>query len=166
MRAPLVLVAAVLVVVAAAGLAGAAEWGLIQPGVSTTQSVRAQYGTPSRVDRQKVDNYDTEKWIYQDDRAPTGIVRLTVDFGLLRDGKYQPDIVRAFELEPHGGTFNRGIVSNGWGLPDRVGQQGNEDVFLYKEGLLVYFAENGWNVRLMIFTLPQPRDPTEEKPQR
>ena len=166
MRAPLVLVAAVTVVVAAAGLVGAAEWGLIQPGVSTTQSVRAQYGTPSRMDRQKIDNYDIEKWIYQDDRAPTGIVRLTVEFGLLRDGKYQPEVVRVFELEPHGGTFNRGIVSSGWGLPDRIGQQGNEEVFLYKEGLLVYFAENGWNVRLMIFTLPQPRDPTEEKPQR
>ena len=118
------------------------------------------------MDRQKIDNYDIEKWIYQDDRAPTGIVRLTVEFGLLRDGKYQPEVVRVFELEPHGGTFNRGIVSSGWGLPDRIGQQGNEEVFLYKEGLLVYFAENGWNVRLMIFTLPQPRDPTEEKPQR
>jgi len=89
MRAPLVLVAAVTVVVAAAGLVDAAEWGLIQPGVSTTQSVRAQYGTPSRMDRQKIDNYDIEKWIYQDDRAPTGIVRLTVEFGLLRDGKYR-----------------------------------------------------------------------------
>lgn len=165
MRAGVVLVAP-LVVLLAVRPAAAAEWGLIQPGVSTTQSVRAQYGTPTKIERVKVENYDTEKWIYEDDRAPTGIVRLTVDYGLVKDGKYLPDVVRSFELEPHGATFNRGIVSNGWGIPDRVGRQGNEDVFLYKDGLLVYFAENGWTVRLMVFTLPQPRDPTEETPRR
>ena len=71
MRAQPVLVA-VMVLIAAGGRAGAAEWGLIQPGVSTPQSVRAQYGPPSRVEREKVDTYDTEKWIHQDDRAPTG----------------------------------------------------------------------------------------------
>jgi len=42
----------------------AAEWGLIRPGVSTTATVRAKYGAPTRVDRQKVDNYDTENWVY------------------------------------------------------------------------------------------------------
>ena len=165
MRAAIVLVTALIVLVAA-GLAGAAEWGLIQPGVSTTQSVRAQYGAPSKIERQKIDTYDTETWIYQDDRAPTGIVRLTVEFGLLHDGKYRADVVRAFQLEPHGSTFNRGVVGNGWGVPDRAGRQGNEEFFLYKEGLLVYFDEGGWNVRLMVFTLPQPRDPTEETPRR
>jgi hypothetical protein len=165
MRAPSVLGLALLMLLAA-GSIDAAEWGLIQPGASTTQSVRAQYGAPSRTEREKVDNYDTEKWVYEGDRAPAGIARLTVEFGLLHEGTYRADVVRAFELEPHGGTFNRGIVSNGWGFPDRLGRQGNGDVFLYKDGLLVYFAEDGWNVRLMVFTLPQPRDPTEETPRR
>ncbi|HET7341194.1 MAG TPA: hypothetical protein VFL90_07005, partial [Methylomirabilota bacterium] len=59
---------------------------------------------------------------YEGDQAPSGIVRLSVDFGLLHEGKYRPDVVRAFELEPHGSTFNRGLVANGWGAPDRVGQ--------------------------------------------
>jgi hypothetical protein len=165
MRAPalgIVVLAALLL--AAPAITRGAEWGLIQPGVSATQSVRERYGAPTRVVRQKVDNYDTESWVYEGDRAPTGIVRLTVDFGLLRDGKYRPEIVRAFQLEPHGSTFNRGIVVNGWGLPDGGGRQGDEEYFVYKEGLLVYFdKDNTFNVRLMIFTLPQPRDPTEER---
>src|SRR5439155_1572603 len=80
---------------AAPALASAAEWGLIQPGVSTTRAVRERYGAPTRVDRQKVDNYDTESWVYEGDRAPAGIVRMTVDFGLLRETKYRADIVRA-----------------------------------------------------------------------
>ncbi|HET7341193.1 MAG TPA: hypothetical protein VFL90_07000 [Methylomirabilota bacterium] len=157
------LVAAATLLLAAAASALAAEWGLIQPGVSTTQTVRGQYGAPTRMTREKIENYDTEKWIYEGEQAPAGIVRLSVDFGLLRDNKYRADLVRAFELEPHGSTFNRGIVSNGWGVPDRVGHQGDADVFLYKDGLLVYFTPDGWNVRLMVFTLPQPRDPTEER---
>jgi len=27
----------------------------------------------------------------------------------------------------------------------------------------VYFNPDGWTVRLMVFTIPQPRDPTEER---
>ena len=143
--------------------ARASDWGLIRPGESTTQTVRARYNAPTRVERQKVESYDTENWVYEGEQAPSGIVRLTVEFGIVQDGKYRADIVRSFRLEPHGSTFNRGIISNGWGLPDRAGQRGDQDFFLYKDGLLVYFAPDGWAVQLMIFTLPQPRDPTEER---
>jgi hypothetical protein len=143
--------------------ARAAEWGLIQPGVTTTQGVRERYGAPSRIERQKVETYDTERWVYEGPRAPTGIMRMTVDFGLVRDSRYQPDVVRSLSLEPHGATFNRGIIGNGWGFPDAGGREGDEEFFVYKEGLLVYFAKDGWNVRLMVFTVPQPRDPTEER---
>ena len=162
MRRPLLFVT-LLLGLALAPVAFAAGWGLIEPGVSTMQTVRERYGAPSRTERKKVDAYDTESWIYEDDRAPTGIVRLTVDFGLLRDNKYRADVVRAMALEPHGATFNRGIIGNGWGLPDGAGRQGDEEFFVYKEGLLVYFNPDGWTVRLMVFTLPQPRDPTEER---
>jgi hypothetical protein len=157
------LVAVLLAALLLAPAAFAAEWGLIEPGVSTTQTVRERYGAPSRTDRKKVDQYDTETWIYEADRAPTGLVRLTIDFGLLRDNKYRPEVVRVFQLEPHGATFNRGIIGNGWGFPDGNGRQGDEEFFVYKEGLLVYFNSDGWTVRLMIFTVPQPRDPTEER---
>jgi hypothetical protein len=141
---------------------GAAEWGLIRPGVSTTEALRARYGAPTRVDRQKIDKYDTESWVYEGDQAPTGVERLTVEFGLVQQDKYRADVVRAFRLEPKPGTFNRGVVTNGWGFPDRMGRENQQDIFLYRDGLLVYFDESGWNARLMVFTLPQPRDPTEE----
>jgi hypothetical protein len=154
----LLLVALLLV----AGPAPAAEWGLIRPGVSTMDSLRAQYGAPTRVDRQQVESYDTEVWVYEGPMAPTGMERLTVEFGLVQQEKYRADVVRAFRLEPKPGTFNRGIVTNGWGFPDRMGRENQSDIFLYREGLLVYFDEAGWNARLMVFTLPQPRDPTEE----
>ncbi len=140
----------------------AAEWGLIRPGISTTGSVRAKYGAPTRVDRQKVESYDTENWVYEGARAPVGVERLTVEYGLLQEQKYRPEIVRAFRLEPKPGTFNRGVITNGWGFPDRMGHENARDIFLYREGLLVYFDESGWNAKLMVFTLPQPRDPTEE----
>jgi len=141
----------------------AAEWGLIQPGVSTTKNVRDRYGAPSRTEQKKIEKYDTETWIYEGDRAPGGIIRMTVDFGLLHDNKYRADVVRTLQLEPHGATFNRGIIGNGWGFPDGNGKQGNEEFFVYKDGLLVYFNPDGWTVRLLLFTVPQPRDPTEER---
>jgi hypothetical protein len=157
------LAAVLLAALSVAPAAFAAEWGLIQPGVSTTQTVRERYGAPSRTERKKVEKYDTETWIYEGDRAPTGLMRLTVDFGLLRDTRYLPEVVRVFQLEPHGATFNRGIIGNGWGFPDGSGKQGAEEFFVYKDGLLVYFNPDGWTVRLMVFTIPQPRDPTEER---
>lgn len=154
---------AVVVLVAAAGAAVAAEWGLIRPGNSTMDSVREQYGAPTRMVREKIEGYETENWVYEGPRAPTGILRLTVEFGLVQSDKFRREVVRAFRLEPRPGTFNRGVISNGWGFPDRMGREGDEDLFLYKDGLLVYFDKEGWNARLMVFTLPQPRDPTEER---
>ena len=146
------------------GVASGAEWGLIQPGVSTKATVRARYGEPTRTTRQKVeDKYETETWIYEGPRAPTGITRMSVEFGLLQDDRYRADTVRVLQLEPHGATFNRGVVTQGWGFPDGGGYQGEEDFFVYKDGLLVYFNKDGWTVRLMVFTLPQPRDPTEDR---
>jgi hypothetical protein len=152
----------VVLVLLAGTPADAAEWGLIRPGVTTKEAVRARYGAPTRVDRQKVETYDTEAWIYEGERSPTGLDRLTVEFGLLQQDKYQADLVRAFRLEPRPGTFNRGVIANGWGFPDRMGRENDRDIFLYRDGLLVYFDESGWNAKLMIFTVPQPRDPTEE----
>jgi hypothetical protein len=166
MRGRLAVAVVALFVLAPALPAGAAEWGLIRPGVTTTEAVRAKYGAPTRVDRQKVDSYDTESWIYEGPKAPAGIEKMTVEFGMLLADKYRPEIVRALRLEPKPGTFNRGVVTNGWGYPDRMGREDQNDLFLYRDGLLVYFEPSGWNAQLMIFTVPQPRDPTEEPQQR
>lgn len=152
--------------VLAAGLAGplaagrlpaarAEEWGQIRPGVSTTGTVRARYGAPTRVDRTKEQGHDLEDWVYEDAQAPAGMIRLVVHFGLLADGAFEPEVVRGFRLEPKPGAFNRKLIIDGWGSPDREMQQDNEKVLLFRQGLLVYLHEDG-QARLMVFSLPQP----------
>jgi len=163
MRRTRLVVVLVLAALLPGPLARAAEWSLINPGVSTSANVRERFGAPTRTEKKKIEKYDTESWNYEGDRAPAGIVRMTIDFGLLHDNKYRPDVVRVLQLEPHGATFNRGIINNGWGLPDGAGKNGEEEFFVYKDGLLVYFNPDGWTVRMMLFTVPQPRDPTEER---
>jgi hypothetical protein len=150
----------------AAGLAGplaagrlpaahAAEWGQIRPGTSTRETVRARFGEPTQVDRTKEQGYDLEDWVYEGAQAPVGMIRLVVHYGLLTDGAFKPEVVRGFRLEPKRGSFNRKLIIDGWGAPDRQTQQDNEQVLLFRQGLLVYLHEDG-QARLMVFSLPQP----------
>ena len=165
MRRLLALITVVAVLAPALPVA-AAEWGDIRPGISTTANVRAQYSTPSKSSKQKVENYDTETWIYEGPQAPAGLNRLTVEFGLVQSDKYQANVVRDFRIEPLPGGFTRTVVNLGWGQPDRMGRDGETDVFVYLEGLIVYFDDTGQNAKLMLFTVPQPRDPADEPPRR
>ncbi len=133
----------------------AADWSGISPGTSTRETIRERYGAPSREARQKVEGYDTAQWIYDGMRAPTGMKRMTVEFGLLTPGGFRPGVVRYFVLEPKPGVYDRRTVVNGWDFPDGVGEEGGRQVFFYKAGLKVTFdAED--NALSMIFTLPQP----------
>src|SRR4249920_3375952 len=104
MRRLLTLITVVAVLAPALPVA-AAEWGDIRPGISTTANVRAQYGAPSKSSKQKVENYDTETWIYEGPQAPAGLNRLTVEFGLVQSDKYQANVVRDFQIEPLPGGF-------------------------------------------------------------
>lgn len=156
---------AAVVVALSVGLpAQASDWGEIVPGQSTMESVRAQYGGPTKTEAQKIENYDTMSWVYEATQAPAGMKRLVIDFGILQAGGYRKDVVRSFKLEPKPYVFNRRSVLNGWGPPDRVGKQGDDEVFLYAKGLIVIFDKEGWDARLMMFTLPQPIEPA--KPSR
>lgn len=149
---------------AAVAPARASEWGTIVAGSSTMESVRTQYGGPTRSENQKVDNYDTASWIYEGAQAPPGLIRMVVDFGILQAGGYRRNVVRSFKLEPKPGVFNRGTVIAGWGRPDRVGKQGDDEVFFYAEGLVVIFAKDGGPAQTLVFTPPQPLEPA--KPSR
>jgi hypothetical protein len=149
----------VVAVMAAAPPALAAEWGTIVAGSSTMESVRAQYGGPTKTETQKVDAYDTASWIYEGAQAPRGLVRMTVDFGILQAGGYRRDVVRSFKLEPKPGVFTRGTVIAGWGRPDRAGKQGDNDVFVYTQGLVVIFGKDGRPAETLVFTPPQPVEP-------
>jgi len=156
---------ALLVALAMAGLllgrgsAAAEEWGAIEPGVTTTDQVRARYGAPSKETRGKADNYDTLQWVYEDALAPGGIQRMTVDYGLLTPQGYKPTVVRVLRLEPKSKVFGRSTVIQAWGVPDAITQHTGTDVFFYKTGLLVNFDKEGEEAALLTFTPPQPEAP-------
>ena len=156
---------ALLVALAMAGLligrgsAVAEEWGAIEPGVTTTDQVRARYGAPSKETRGKADNYDTLQWVYEEAQAPGGIQRMTVDYGLLTSQGYKPTVVRVLRLEPKSKVFGRSTVIQAWGVPDAITQHTGTDVFFYKTGLLVNFDKEGEEAALLTFTPPQPEAP-------
>jgi hypothetical protein len=150
-----------LLAVVAVPAATASEWGTIQPGTSTMETVRARFGAASKTSTQKLEGHDAAQWIYEGAAAPPGFVRLAVDFGLLTSLGYRADIVRDFTLAPKPGVFNRRTVVNGWGVPNRIGREGDIEVFLYVDGLLVYFDKEGWNAQLLVFT---PRQPLTDEP--
>lgn len=149
-------VAMLVTLLALAGSAAAADWGSIVPGTSTMEAVRARYGGPTRTQTQKVDGYDTTTWIYEAAQAPTGMTRMTVDFGLLQANGFARNVVRSFRLEPHRGVFTRETVLTGWGRPSGVKTEGVNDSFYYEEGLVVIFDKEGRSAETMVFTPPQP----------
>jgi len=141
--------------------ARAAEWGTIQPGVSTLEQVRERYGGPSKETRAKVEGYDTLRWVYEGSGAPEGVVRMTVDFGLLTPSGFKPSLVRLLTLEPRPLIFGRVTVVQGWGILDGVGTREGLVTFFYKEGLFVIFDKEGENALSLVFSIPQP-DPVEK----
>lgn len=138
---------------------GALEWGLINPGETAMPAVRARYGAPSREATQKVDGYDSSEWVYEGERAPTGMIRMVIEFGLLTPQGYRPQIVRSLLLHPKPGTFNRGLIVQGWGPPTAAGEQSGNPAYLYEGGLFVVFDADVQEVKTMLFT-PQQTIPT------
>lgn len=150
---------AALVLLLASAPAYAAEWDTIRPGESTQESVRAQFGQSTKVSSKKVDGYDTAEWLYEGEQAPRGMIRTTVEFGLLTAQGYRADVVREMVIEPRRGVFTRTAVVNGWGEPDVADVEGQAKVFRYRSGLFVYFDAAGWIAEKMYFTPPQtPRE--------
>jgi hypothetical protein len=141
-----------------------AEWGQIRPGVTQQTAVRGRYGAPTRETSQKIEGYDAAQWVYEGPRAPSGMLRMTVDFGLLTPTGYQKDIVRTFKLEPKPEIFNKRLILDGWGSPTRAGREGELEFFLYQDGLLVYFDNEGERAITLIFTMPQPTPPASPSP--
>ena len=158
------LVAAITALLTLAGSAGGAEWGTIAPATSTMETVRAQFGGPTRAENQKVESYDTTNWIYEGTQAPAGMSRMVVEFGLLQAGGFKRDVVRSFRLEPHPGVFTRDTILTGWGRPTGFSKEGGSDSFFYEDGLIVIFDKDAWSAVSMVFTPPQPGE--RAKPSR
>jgi hypothetical protein len=153
------LLAALLAVLGWPSPAPALEWGLVNPGETAMTAVRARYGPPTRETTQKVDGYDSTEWVYEDAQAPTGMIRMVVEFGLLTPQGYRPQLVRTLLLHPKPGTFNRGLIVQGWGPPTATGEQSGNPAYLYEDGLFVVFDPDVQEVKTMLFT-PKQKIPT------
>jgi hypothetical protein len=133
----------------------AASWGGIEPGETTLEQVRERYGAPSKETKQKVDNYDTTTWTYEGDKAPSGIDRMIIDFGILKPDGFKPNLVRVFSLEPRPTIFALQTIVDGWGLPAVAGDQNGYPTMVYEAGLVVVFDKDTLWASSMTFTVPQ-----------
>ena len=153
--------ALLLALVLIAGPAAASDWGGIEPAVTTVDQVRDRYGQPSKESRPKIEGYDTLQWVYEGDRAPAGIARMTVDFGFLTAAGYKPNLVRLLTLEPKPLMFGKNTVIQGWGVPDAIADnKDGSSTLIWKDGLLVLFDKEGKDSLSMIFSVPQPLVPS------
>jgi len=143
-----------LIVLFLAGSAGAAGWGTITPGETTRRDVEARYGRPSH-ERQVMEGGLTgAEWTYVGDRAPAGLDRMVVGFGLLRPAGFAPDVVRALILYPKPRVFTLLELTTGWGKPDGIGtdsQTGRSLLRWEGRGILVYLDRTGEYAELMVF---------------
>ncbi len=137
-------------------LAPAADWGGIEPGVTSAEQVRERYGAPTRETKRKVEGYDTFEWLYEGRQAPVGFIRMTVEFGLLAPSGYHPSVVRVLRLDPKPFIFGRDTILDGWGVPDQVGTKDERDMFVYRSGLVVTFDKSGALATSLYFTVRQP----------
>jgi hypothetical protein len=134
----------------------AAGWGGIEPGDTTLEQVRERYGAPSKETKQKTENYDTTTWIYDGPKAPGGVNRMVVDFGILKPDGFKPNLVRVFVIEPGPSIFAVQTIIDGWGLPSAAGDQGGYPTMVYEAGLVVVFDKQALWAESLTFTVPQP----------
>lgn len=140
--------------------AAAADWDRLVPATTTQPQVRERFGAPTRTEVVKLSGFDTDRWTYDGTQAPPGVVRLVLEFGLKDDRGYRRDVLRAFRMEPRRGVFHKGILTTGWGDPDRVGREGGREVFVWASGLVAYFdTPDDLDPSLLLFGVPQPLPP-------
>ncbi|MGH7354663.1 MAG: hypothetical protein ACRELS_08845 [Candidatus Rokuibacteriota bacterium] len=145
--------------------AAAADWGLLVPAKTTQPQARERFGAPTRAEVVKVEGFDTDRWTYDGAQAPPGVLRLVLEFGLKDDRGYRREVLRAFSMEPKTGVFHKGILAKGWGDPDRVGREGQTEIFVWASGLIAYFDNpEALDPRLLLFGIPQQLPPPVAPP--
>jgi hypothetical protein len=142
------------VLLAGAGEGAAETWGGITPGESTRRDVETLLGRPSREQTVVEEGRTALEWVYVGERAPRGLERLAVSFGLLRGGRFEPEVVRALTLEPKPRVFMLRAITNGWGTPDAIGTEeatGRPSLHYQRRGLLVILDRTGNWAELLLF---------------
>lgn len=138
----------------AATAVSAAGWGGITPGETRQRDVEARYGRPSRERSVTEGGLTGAEWTYVGDRAPRGLERMVVGFGLVRPTGFVPDLVRALTLYPKPHVFSVAKLTEGWGKPDAIGtdEQTKRSVLRYDaEAILVFLDRSGEWAEVMVF---------------
>jgi hypothetical protein len=141
-------------VLAAAGELGAESWGGLTPGETARTSVEALYGKPSRERSLVEEGRTVAEWTYAGERAPRGLERMVVGFGLNLGGRFAPEVVRSVALYPKPHVFSIRSITNGWGAPDAIGTEEStgRPSFHYRTlGLLIILERTGNWAELMLF---------------
>jgi hypothetical protein len=149
---------ALLVWLALAGPAASADWGGIQPGLSTRQNVETLYGRPSWERTVVEEKRNLLEWTYAGERAPRGVTRMVVSFGLNGASGFRDELVRALQIYPAPGAYTIGNITAAWGKPEAIGtnQETGQVMFRYNaQGLLVVMNRRGDSVEVMLF-VPTP----------
>ncbi len=133
---------------------GAETWGGLAPSETTRADVERLYGRPSRERSMVEEGRTVAEWTYAGERAPQGLERMVISFGLEAGGRFAPDVVRSLALYPKPHVFSFRSVSNGWGPPDAVGTEestGRPSFHYRKQGLLIIFDKTGSWAELLLF---------------
>lgn len=138
--------------------AGAESWGGLTPGETVRAGVETLYGQPSRERTVVEEGRTAAEWTYAGERAPRGLERMVVTFGIGSGAQFTPDVVRSVTLYPKPHVFSLRVISNGWGPPDAVGTEeatGRPSFHYRARGLLVIFDKTGAWAEFLLFG-PRP----------
>ena len=101
---PGLLVASVLLAAWASPTA-AENWGGMAPGQTVLREVEGQYGRPTRERMVTEEGRTAPEWTYIGERAPRGLERMVISFGLIRPEGFKPDLLRAMTIYPKPRVF-------------------------------------------------------------
>jgi hypothetical protein len=137
-----------------AATAWAEGWGGITAGVTTRREVEARYGRPTRERAVTEAGRTGSEWTYAGERAPQGLERLVVSFGLLRGNRFEAELVRGFALYPRPRVFTVTAITNGWGTPTAIGTDqatGRPALRYDAQALLVILDPSGEWAEVLVF---------------
>lgn len=146
--------ALVAVLLAVAGDVGAESWGGLTPGETVRSGVEALYGRPSRERSLVEEGRTVAEWTYAGERAPRGLERMVVSFGLMAGGGFAPDVLRSVALYAKPKVFPLRVISTGWGPPDAVGTEeatGRPSFHYRTRGLLIILDKTGVWAEFLLF---------------
>jgi hypothetical protein len=133
---------------------GVETWGGITPGETTRAGVERLFGRPSRERTLVEEGRTVNEWTYAAERAPQGLERMVVNFGLMVQGRFVPDVVRAVTLYPKPHVFSFSAIANGWGKPDAIGTEeatGRPSFHYRALGLLIILDKTGSWAEILLF---------------